>query len=153
MPKVRDANIVPQRQDRYPGNHKKVTAGYERLAVGDAVGLSQFGVNKVTVRLGASTALNHWHENEDEFVIVLSGEVVLVEEGIETPLKAGECAGFKVGNPVGHNIINKSSEIAILFDVGTRCDNDVGHYTGLDFTYRKVNGVVTFVNKDGSIAS
>ena len=153
MPKVRDADIVPQRRDRYPGNHKKVTAEYERLAVGDAVGLSQFGVNKVTVKPGAATALNHWHENEDEFVIVLSGEVVLVEGGIETPLKAGDCAGFKAGNPVGHNIINKSSEIAILFEVGTRCDNEVGHYTGLDFTYRKVNGVVTFVNKDGSISS
>ena len=145
MPKVREADIVPQRRDRYPGNHEKVTAGYEILAVGDAVGLSQFGVNKVTVKPGAATALNHWHENGDEFVIVLSGEVVLVEGGIETPLKAG--------NPVGHNIINKSSAIAIIFEVGTRCDNEVGHYTGLDFTYRKVNGVVTFVDKDGSISS
>ena len=117
MPKVREADIVPQRRDRYPGNHEKVTAGYEILAVGDAVGLSQFGVNKVTVKPGAATALNHWHENGDEFVIVLSGEVVLVEGGIETPLKAGECAGFKVGNPVGHNIINKSSAIAIIFEV------------------------------------
>ena len=153
MPKVREADIVPQRRDRYPGNHEKVTAGYEILAVGDAVGLSQFGVNKVTVKPGAATALNHWHENGDEFVIVLSGEVVLVEGGIETPLKAGECAGFKAGDPVGHNIINKSSEIAILFKVGTRCDNEVGHYTGLDFTNKKVNGVVTFVNKDGNISS
>ena len=110
-------------------------------------------MNKVTVKPGAATALNHWHENEDEFVIVLSGEVVLVEGDTETLLKAGECAGFKAGNPVGHHIINKSSEVAILFEVGTRCDNEVGHYTGLDFTYRKVNGVVTFVNKDGSIAS
>ena len=84
---------------------------------------------------------------------VLFGEVVLVEGGIEIPLKAGECAGFKSGNPVCHHIVNKSSEIAILFEVGTRCDNEVGHYTGLDFTYRKVNGAVTFVNKDGSIAS
>ena len=100
MPKVRDADIVPQRRDRYPGNHKKVTAGYERLAVGDAVGLSQFGVDKVTVKPGAATALNHWHENENEFVIVLSGEVVLREGGIETPLKAGECAGFMAGDPV-----------------------------------------------------
>ena len=86
-------------------------------------------------------------------MIVLSGEVVLLEGEMETLLKAGECAGFKAGNPVGHHIVNKSSEIAILFEVGTRCDNEVGHYTGLDFTYRKVNGAVTFVNKDGSIAS
>ena len=153
MPKVKESDIVPQKRNRYPGIHKKVTAGYERLAVGDGVGLSQFGVNKVTVKPGAATALNHWHENEDEFVIVLSGEVVLVEGDTETPLKAGECAGFKAGDPVGHHIINKSSEVAILFEVGTRCDNEVCHYTGLDFTYRKVNGVVTFVNKDGSIAS
>ena len=110
-------------------------------------------MNKVTVNPGAATALNHWHENEDEFVIGLSGEVVFLEGEMETLLKAGECAGFKAGNPVGHHIVNKSSEIAILFEVGTRCDNEVGHYTGLDFTYRKVNGIVTFVNKDGSITS
>ena len=96
---------------------------------------------------------NHWHQNEDEFVIVLSGEVVLVEGETETPLKAGECAGFKAGEPTGHHILNKSSDVAILFEIGTRCDNEVCHYTGLDFTYRKVKGVVTFVNKDGSIAS
>ncbi|GIR54263.1 MAG: transcriptional regulator [Rhodospirillaceae bacterium] len=152
MPKVREADIVPQKRDRYPGNHKKVTSGYERLAVGDAVGLSQFGVNKVTVKPGAATALNHWHQNEDEFVIVLSGEVVLVEGDTETLLKAANARVLK-RDPVGHHIINKSSEVAILFEVGTRCDNEVCHYTGLDFTYRKVNGVVTFVNKDGSIAS
>ena len=115
MPKVRESDIVPQKRDRYPGNHKKVTSGYERLAVGDAVGLRQFGVNKVTVKPGAATALNHWHQNEDEFVIVLSGEVVLVEGETETPLKAGECAGFKAGEPTGHHIINKSSDVAILF--------------------------------------
>ena len=115
MPKVKESEIVPQKRDRYPGNHKKVTAGYERLAVGDAVGLSQFGVNKVTVNPGAATALNHWHENKDEFVIVLSREVVLLEGEMETLLKAGECAGFKAGNPVGHHIVNKSFEIAILF--------------------------------------
>ena len=72
-------------------------------------------MNKVTVNPGAATALNHWHENEDEFVIVLSGEVVLLEGEMETLLKAGECAGFKAGNPVGHHKVNKSSGIAILF--------------------------------------
>ena len=97
MPKVKESDIVPQKRDRYPGNHKKVTAGYERLAVGDAVGLSQFGVNKVTVKPGAATALNHWHENEDEFVIVLSGEVVLVEGDTETPPKSGRMRWFQSG--------------------------------------------------------
>ena len=95
MPKVEESNIVPQKRDRYPGHHKKVTEGYQRIAVGDAVGLDQFGVNKVTVKPGAATALKHWHENEDEFVIVLSGEVVLVEGDTESTLKAGDCAGFE----------------------------------------------------------
>ena len=148
-----DAEEVKNLKLYLEANAAYVTPLANEKAVGDAVGLSQFGVNKVTVKPGAATALNHWHENEDEFVIVLSGEVVLVEGDTETPLKAGECAGFKAGDPVGHHIINKSSEVAILFEVGTRCDNEVCHYTGLDFTYRKVNGVVTFVNKDGSIAS
>ena len=153
MPKVEESNIVPQKRDRYPGHHKKVTEGYQRIAVGDAVGLDQFGVNKVTVKPGAATALKHWHENEDEFVIVLSGEVVLVEGDTETTLKTGDCAGFKAGVPIGHYVVNKSSEVAVIFEIETRCDNEVGHYTGLDFTYRKVDGVVTFVKKDGSTAS
>ena len=92
MPKVEESDIVPQKRDRYPGHHKKVTEGYQRIAVGDAVALDQFGVNKVTVKPGAATALKHWHENEDEFVIVLSGEVVLVEGDTERTLKAGETA-------------------------------------------------------------
>jgi len=153
VPKVNELNIVSQKRDRYPGNHKKVTEGYERIAVGDAMELTQFGVNKVTVAPGASTALNHWHENEDEFVIILSGEVVLVENNNETTLRAGDCAGFKAGEPVGHHLINKSSEMAVLFEVGTRRDNEVVNYPGVDFTYRKVNGIVTFVKKDGSIAT
>ena len=153
VPKVNESNITSQKRDRYPGNHKKVTEGYERIAVGDAMELTQFGVNKVTVAPGASTALNHWHENEDEFVIMLSGEVVLVENNSETTLRAGDCAGFKAGEPVGHHLINKSSEMAVLFEVGTRRDNEVVNYPGVDFTYRKVNGIVTFVKKDGSIAT
>ena len=153
MPKVEESTILPQKRDRYPGHHKKVTEGYQRIAVGDAVGLDQFGVNKVTVKPGAATALKHWHENEDEFVIVLSGEVVLVEGDTESTLKAGDCAGFKAGVPIGHYVVNKSSKIAVIFELGTRYDNEVCHYSGLDFTARKVNGVFNFFKEDGSIAS
>ena len=153
MPKIDYAAITSRHGSSYPGDLRKSCDGCERKNVGDQVGLTQFGCNYTRLRPGAATSLRHWHENEDEFVIILSGEVVLVEGDTETTLKAGDCAGFKAGEPVGHHIINKSSELAILFEVGTRCDDEVGHYTGLDFTYRKVNGVVTFVNKDGSIAS
>ena len=94
-------------------------------------------MNKVTVEPGASTALRHWHENEDEFVIVFSGEVTLVEDDGRIILRAGDSAGFKAGVPNGHQIVNKSNEIAVLFEIGTRCVVEVGHYPGLDFEYRK----------------
>ena len=151
MPKIDESTITPQKRDRYPGVHKKVTEGYERLALGDSVNLDQFGVNKVSVAPGASTALRHWHENEDEFVIVFSGEVILVEDDGETILRAGDSAGFKAGVPNGHHIVNKSNEIAVLFEIGTRCKNEVGHYTGLDFEYRKSDGEYCFVRDDGTI--
>ncbi len=65
---------------------------------------------------------------------------MLVEDDGETILRAGDSAGFKAGVPNGHQIVNKSNEIGVLFEIGTRCATEVGRYTGLDFKYRKSDG-------------
>ena len=91
MPKIDIAKATVRTKGVYPQPHARVTEGREKAALGNVAGLTQFGVNLTRLKPGAASALRHWHENEDEFVYVLEGEVVLIEDGGETVLKPGEC--------------------------------------------------------------
>ena len=84
------------------------------------MGLTQFGVNLTRLKPGAASALRHWHENEDEFIYVLEGELVLVENDGETILRPGDAAGFKAGIPNGHHLINRTRRDALYLEIGTR---------------------------------
>jgi uncharacterized cupin superfamily protein len=97
--------------------------------LGGAGGLTQFGVNLTRLRPGAASAHRHWHKNEDEFVFVVEGEVMLVEDGGETMLRKGDAAAFKAGVPVGHHLVNRSRSDAVFLEVGTRADDEVATYT------------------------
>ena len=150
MPKINLSTVPVRRRQGYPEDFRAETAGYEGQRVGDAAGLTQFGVNRVVLPPQARTALRHWHENEDEFVIVMSGEVVLREEDGETVLRAGDCAGFKAGVENGHAFENRTDEPVVLFEIGTRSPDETGHYPDVDLRYEKRDGVVTFVHRDGT---
>ena len=150
MPKIDLSTVPVRRRQGYPEDFRAETAGYEGQRVGDAAGLTQFGVNRVLLPPQARTALRHWHENEDEFVIVMSGEVVLREEDGETVLRAGDCAGFKAGVENGHAFENRTDEPVVLFEIGTRSPDETGHYPDVDLRYEKRDGVVTFVHRDGT---
>src|SRR3982751_2990115 len=108
MPKI-DISALQTRvgSPNYPAQFRPVCAGRHKTALGDAVGLTQFGVNLTRLEPGAATALCHWHEQEDEFVYVLHGECVLIEKDGETVLQVGDCAGWKANVPAGHCIVNK----------------------------------------------
>ena len=97
MPKIDIENVSESTGGEYPARFRHVDAACTRQALGDAVGLSQYGVNLTRIPPGAASALRHWHEYEDEFVYVISGELMLMEEGGETLLRAGDAAGFKAG--------------------------------------------------------
>ena len=123
-----------------------------RWRLGDAVGLDQFGVNLLRLPDGAWSSQRHWHEGEDEFVWVVSGEVVLVE-GMpgevagETVLRAADCAGFKAGVPNGHRLENRSGAEAVLLEVGTRTPvGDSGDYPDLDMVFREAG----YFHRDGT---
>ena len=88
--------------------------------LGDACGLTRFGVNLVTLPPGGQSALRHWHTLEDEFVYVLEGEVVLVTDDGEQVLRAGDCAGYPAGKPDGHHFVNRSGAPARYLEVGNR---------------------------------
>ena len=94
MPKIDVAKLPTDTRTGYPPPYDRVVVGRERKRLGNAAGLDQFGVNLTTLKPGAASALRHWHEQEDELVFVLEGEVVLIEDDGETRAQAGRRRGF-----------------------------------------------------------
>jgi uncharacterized cupin superfamily protein len=129
----------------YPAPFDAACATRMRQRVGDAAGLSDFGVNLLRLPPGSWSSQRHWHQLEDEFVYVLEGEVALVTDAGEELLRAGDCAGFKAGVPDGHHLINRSSREAVVLEVGSRKADDTGEYSEIDMCF----GPTGFTHKDG----
>lgn len=150
MPKI-DIDTAPSRTgSRYPEPFRSRVGAIRRCQLGDAAGLTQFGVNLTSIPPGGMSALRHWHENEDELVWVVAGALVLVEEGSETPLGPGDAAGFKAGVANGHHLVNRSAAPATILEIGTRLADERGHYPDDDLAIEKVAGRARFTRKDGS---
>ncbi len=94
--------------------------------------------------------MRHWHTHEEEFVFVLSGEVVLRTDAGEQLLTAGMCAGFPLGTQDGHCLINRGSQPAVYLEISNRDPNDGAHYSDEDLKFHGVNAAVRFTRKDGS---
>ena len=93
------ASVPTSRAGRgYPEPFAARVVGRERRALGDAFGLTNFGVNLTRLPPGGMSALRHTHMREDEFIYILEGEPILVTNAGETPLRPGMCAGFKAGS-------------------------------------------------------
>jgi uncharacterized cupin superfamily protein len=150
MPKI-DISTLQTRvgSPNYPAPFRHVCAGRHKTALGNAVDLTQFGVNLTKLEPGAATALRHWHEQEDEFVYILEGECVLIEDGGEVSLKAGDCAGFRANVANGHCIVNRSDREVLLLEVGTRAKAERAHYPDDDLKFERDDGVVRVLHKSG----
>ena len=133
MPRIDIGRVPAQQIASYPKEYAQVISGREKQRIGDAVGLTQFGVNITRIKAGSASALRHWHEREDEFVYMLEGELVLCENDGETVLKAGDAAGFKAGSGVAHCLVNRTERDAIYLEVGTRAESERVHYPDVDF--------------------
>ena len=150
MPKIDIAKVPVDTGTNYPDPYHRVVAGRERKRLGNAVGLDQFGVNLTTLKPGAASALRHWHEREDEFVYVLDGELVLIEEGgVETVLKPGDAAGFKAASKVGHHLINRSSRDVVFLEVGTRSRHERVEYPDVDMLHLRDDMGIRYVRRNG----
>lgn len=119
----------------YPDPHAEAVNGRSRQALGEAGGLTQFGVNLVELLPGAASSQRHWHTHEDEFVMVVSGELTLVTDEGETLMRAGDCAAFPAGRPNGHHLINRSWGNALFLCVGSRIPEDCCEYPDIDLKY------------------
>ena len=116
----------------YPDVFAKEVATRRKRALGDAFGLSHYGVNLVELSPGNWSAQRHWHTHEDEFVFVLSGTLILVtDEGRQT-LTAGMVAGFPAGESNGHHLVNESDAVASYLEIGDRAAADEVFYPDID---------------------
>jgi uncharacterized cupin superfamily protein len=135
MPKI-DLEDAPLLEgSSYPPPFDKPCKGRTARRLAAAAGLTQFGVNIVTLGPGAWSSQRHWHEKEDELVYVLSGELVLVEDGRETVLETGDSAAWKAGVRNGHHLVNRSSHQATFLVVGSRDETDWGEYSDIDMRF------------------
>ena len=144
-----DKNALARRQGSgYPSPFDGPCRERVRQALGDAARLTDFGVNLLTLPPGTWSSQRHWHSTEDEFVMVLAGEVVLVTDAGEELLRAGDCAAFPAGDPDGHHVINRGASDAVLLEVGTRQADDRTVYSDIDMVAEP--GEQVFRHRDGS---
>jgi len=147
MPKL-DLSSIPQRKgSSYPAPFDRQAVNRIRQRLGDAGGLTQFGVNLLHLPSGAWSSQRHWHALEDEFVFVISGEVTLVTDQGEEILRAGDCAAFPKNTPDGHHLVNNSASPAVCLEVGTRIPGDRAVYPDIDMLFDPKLG---FTHKDGT---
>ena len=132
----------------YPSPLDEPCRTRRRTRIGNAAGLTQFGVNFVRLPPGAWSSQRHWHSDEDEFVYVLEGELILVEDDGETVLRAGDCAAFPKATGNGHHMINRSSATAVYLEVGSRSPADVTTCSDIDMMSANADG--RFVHKNGT---
>ena len=147
MKKIDVQAIATRIGTEYPAPYDAPCLMRERKRIGDAAGLTQFGVNLLRLPPGAWSSQRHLHTLEDEFVFVIAGEVVLVTDAGEEILRAGDCAGFKANARDGHHVQNRSQAEAVLLEVGSRREGDAAAYPDIDLRSSE-EGVYT--HRDGS---
>ena len=135
MPKIDVAAVPETRRCGYPAPFHEPCRDRVRKALGDAAGLTQFGVNLLTLGPGAWSSQRHWHTEEDEFVYVLSGEVTLVTDAGEMLLKPGDCAAFAKADGNGHHLVNRSKSPVTVLEIGSRIAGDGAHYPDIDMLW------------------
>ncbi len=133
----------------YPAPYDAQVAGRSSLRLGDAGGMTQFGVNLVILAPGAKSSMRHWHLHEDEFVMVTQGACTMLTDAGETLMQAGDCAAFPAGVPDGHCFVNHTGAEARFLVVGTKAASEVATYSDVDLMVAMQGGKATFTHWDG----
>ncbi|NBE06696.1 cupin domain-containing protein [Paragemmobacter ruber] len=142
---------LPDWQEDNP-THPILGAGpghYRYRLISDPGGITQFGCFVEELPPGSRSGHRHWHEAEDEMILMLEGEVVLVEDA-EAPLNAGDVACWPAGHPVGHRLDNRGAEPARYIVIGTRLARDRVHYTDHDLITEKDGATRRYLHRDGT---
>jgi uncharacterized cupin superfamily protein len=145
MPKLDLEAIEPTNRTGYPPPFDREVAGrwYRRLA--PAGGLTQFGASHVVLKPGAWSSQRHWHAGEDEFLVMVAGEGVLVDDAGEHVLRPGDCAAFPRNDGNGHHVQNRGQEDCVFVVIGAGT-NEGGDYSDIDMRFTPEGD---YVHKDG----
>jgi uncharacterized cupin superfamily protein len=149
MPKIDIASLKIDSSSNYPQPYRPAVAGRQRLRLGNAAGLDQFGVNLTTLKPGAWSSQRHWHEAEDELIYVLEGELVLCEDAGEIVLRPGDAAGWKANSGNGHCLINRSGHDAVFLEIGTRSTHERVVYPDIDMRVERDASGSRYLHKSG----
>ncbi len=149
LPALDPATVEERRGSGYPEPFRSRMGDRVKRRLGEACGLTRFGVNLVTLGPGGQSALRHWHTLEDEFVYVLSGEVVLITDGGEQVLGPGLCAGYPAGSRDAHHFVNRGRDPAIYLEIGNRTPGDAAFYPDDDLMWGEDEQGQFAAHKDG----
>jgi len=146
MPKINLDSIEQVNRTGYPAPFNEQVAGrwYRRLA--PAAGLTDFGASHVVLKPGAWSSQRHWHNGEDEFLVMLEGEAVLVEDEGRTKLGPGDIAAWPKGSTNGHHLCNESDRDCSFVVIGGGT-NTGGGYSDIDMMWTTEG---RFCRKDGT---
>ncbi len=146
MPKIALESLPQTNATGYPPPFDAPVAGrhYRRLA--PPSGLSHLGASHVTLVPGAWSSQRHWHDREDELVIMLTGEAVLIEDDQEAVLCAGDIAAFPAGIRNGHHLVNRSTENCTFVAISSGPRHG-GGYSDIDMLF---NADGLYTHKNGS---
>jgi uncharacterized cupin superfamily protein len=148
MPKLDLRSIPTRRGSSYPAPFDRESAERIRQRLGDAGGLTQFGVNLLQLPPGAWSSQRHWHSSEDEFVYVIAGEVTLITDRGAEVLRAGDCAAFPRNVADGHHLVNRSGSVVLCLEVGSRIPGDATAYPDIDLRFDPA--IDGFTRRDGT---
>ena len=135
----------------YPAHLSKELEGRFRRALGNRLGIRNFGVNLLRLAPGAWSSQRHWHARQDELVYVLEGEVVLITDAGEEKLSAGKVAGFPAGEANGHHLVNQSDTDALVLEIGDRSPGDEVAYPDVDMAAQMNLATFSFTKKNGDL--
>jgi uncharacterized cupin superfamily protein len=144
-------HIVSHVGSGYPKPFEVPVAKRSRKRLAEAAGLTKIGVTLLRLPPGAWSTQRHWHMLSDEFVFVLSGEVVLVTDEGEEFLRAGDAAGFKASDRNGHHLQNRSDRDATILEIGNHLQNDTAYYPDIDLIASLVDGRSILTHRDGRV--
>jgi uncharacterized cupin superfamily protein len=146
MPKLDLTAIPATNRTGYPAPYAEAVAGRWVRRLAPTAGLTDFGVSHVVLKPGAWSSQRHWHESEDEFLMMIAGEAILVDDAGRTPLVAGDMAAFPKNDGNGHCVVNES-EADCAFVVIGQSVNGRAHYPDIDMLSDPAKG---FVHRDGT---
>jgi len=149
-PALDPATLEAHRGSGYPEPFRAAVEAREKRALGDALGLKNFGVNLVRLSPGAASSQRHWHAKQDELVYIVEGEATLMTDAGAQVLGRGMVAGFPAGKADGHHLVNHTDRDVVYLEIGDRTPGDVGSYPVIDLEARDIDGRWYFFHKDGT---